>query len=47
MFSKSYMNVEVLSFQINDSEVFLQAVAEIILSKHFSTKGVKPVSIQF
>lgn len=32
---------------LNDINVFLQAVAEIILSKYFSTKGVKPVSIQF
>lgn len=30
-----------------DFDTFLQAVAEIILSKHFSTKAVKPVSMNF
>lgn len=28
-------------------DICLQAVAEIILSKHFSTKAVKPVSMHF
>lgn len=46
MFSKTRLNVED-PFQINDRDVFLQAVADIILSKHFSTKGVKPVCMQY
>jgi hypothetical protein len=37
------MNVTMVT--LSDIDIFLQAVAEIILSKHFSTKPIKPVSM--